>query len=217
MTAALGGSWSRFTHLPPQIQCLVHARLSSTASGTSYSFPKHQHPTPHEIFHLPRSASQVEIKKRYIELVRLHHPDSSSARDFSPEERHKRFQMVSSAYDALRIKPTVIHERDRTTWEEIARRKRAQGHYSRHSRRAEYEYAEWKNPHVDDRWFDRVILAFGFTALVAGLVPMLMYPRQRPDMLPNSAYHLSEARREALMKYNYDRARELESRRDNEK
>jgi hypothetical protein len=93
-----------------------------------------------------------------IELVKQNHPDSQLCRNLSPAERHRRFQMISSAYDTLRLKRDT-QERDRSTWEEIDRRKRA---YYRHSRRAEYEYTEWKNPRVDDRWTDRVILAFGF-------------------------------------------------------
>ncbi|KAJ7654621.1 hypothetical protein DFH06DRAFT_1202901 [Mycena polygramma] len=197
----------RFTHLPVHLQCLVQARLSySTASSGQYAFPRHPQPTPHEIFHLPRGTSQEDIKKRYIELVKQHHPDSQFSRALPPAERHRRFQMISSAYDTLRFKKVII-ERDRATWEEIARRKHA---YSRHSRRAEYEYAEWKNPRVDDRWTDRVILAFGFVALVSGLIPVVLYPRQPIDRLPSSAFHLSEARREARLKYE-DRLREFEA------
>ncbi|KAJ7498170.1 hypothetical protein B0H11DRAFT_1998959 [Mycena galericulata] len=199
---------ARISHLPPQIQYLVHARLSySTASSSNrYAFPTQPQPTPHEIFHLPRGASQADIKKRYIELVKIHHPDSQVGKDLSAAERHRRFQMVSAAYDTLRMKRVLTHERDRHAYEEIDRRKRAQ---YRHSRRAEYEYAEWKNPRVDDRWTDRVILAFGFVALVTGLIPVFLYPRPAVDRLPNSAFHLSEARREALLKYD-DRVREME-------
>ncbi|KAK7031751.1 J domain-containing protein [Favolaschia claudopus] len=201
----------RLTHLPLHVQCLVHARLSySTASASQFPFPRHTHPTPHEIFHLPRGASQADIKKRYIELVKINHPDSQLSKSVSPAERHRRFQMISSAYDSLRLKTssTSVPDRDRFTWEEINRRKRA---YSRHSRRAEYEYAEWRNPApVDDRWTDRVILAFGFLALVAGLIPVVMYPRQPIDRLPSSAFHLSEARREARLKYE-ERLREFEA------
>ncbi|KAJ7114034.1 hypothetical protein C8R44DRAFT_832993 [Mycena epipterygia] len=197
---------SRLTRLPPHLQYLVHARLSySTSSNSQYPFPTQTQPTPLEIFHLRRGASEAEIKRRYIELVKLHHPDSQYCRDLPASERHRRFQMISSAYDALRLK-RVIPERDRSTWEEIDRRKRTQ---YRHSRRAEYEYAEWKNPRTDDRWTDRVILAFGFVALVAGLIPVFMYPRQSMDRLPSSAFHLSEARREARLMHEA-RIRELE-------
>ncbi|KAJ6504506.1 hypothetical protein DFH09DRAFT_1201309 [Mycena vulgaris] len=182
---------ARLSHLPPHLQYFVHARLSY--STASYPFPPQSKPTPHEIFHIHRGASQADIKRRYIELVKLHHPDSQACRDLPAAERARRFQMISSAYDTLRLK-RIIPERDRSTWEEIERRKRA---YYRHSRRAEYEHAEWKTPRADDRWTDRVILAFGFVALAAGLVPVFLYPRQPIDRLPSSAFHLSEARRDA--------------------
>ncbi|KAJ7902470.1 hypothetical protein B0H13DRAFT_2195415 [Mycena leptocephala] len=200
-------SLARLSVLPPHLQYLVQARLSySTASSSQYTFPTRLEPTPHEIFHLQRGASQAEIKRRYIELVKQNHPDSQLCRNLSPAERHRRFQMISSAYDTLRLKRDT-QERDRSTWEEIDRRKRA---YYRHSRRAEYEYTEWKNPRVDDRWTDRVILAFGFVALVTGLIPVILYPRQPIDRLPSSAFHLSEARREARLKHE-DRLREFEA------
>ncbi|KAJ7231040.1 hypothetical protein B0H12DRAFT_218696 [Mycena haematopus] len=184
-------------------QCLN--RLYSTSS--QYAFPTHAQPTPHQIFHLSRGASQADIKRRYIELVKLHHPDSQSCRALPPSERHRRFQMISTAYDALRLKTDHL-DRDSTLWAEIERRKRAQqASYTRRSRRAEYEYAEWKNPGpVDARWTDRIILTFGFVALVAGLVPMVLYPRHPVDRLQ----YLSEARREARLKYE-ERLREFEA------
>ncbi|KAJ7780065.1 hypothetical protein DFH07DRAFT_793606 [Mycena maculata] len=202
----MAGKCSRLSHLPSHLQSLIRARLSySTASSSPYSFPSRPHPTPHEIFHLPRGASQADVRRRYLELVKLHHPDSQLARDLPAAERHRRFQMVSSAYDVLRLKRERAYpERDSTMWEEIDRRKRA--HY-RHSRRAEYERAEWKNPQMDDRWTDRVILAFGFVALVTGLIPVLMHPRPPLDR-STSAFHLAEARREARLMYD-DRVREL--------
>ncbi|KAF8211001.1 hypothetical protein K438DRAFT_1808613 [Mycena galopus ATCC 62051] len=179
----------RISHLPPHLQ----------SSGSQYAFPTKTQPTPHEIFHLPRGASQADIKRRYIEL---------SCRHVPPAERHRRFQMISSAYDTLRLKMDYP-DRDRTMWAEIERRKRAQSHY-RHSRRAEYEYAEWRNPTlVDARWTDRIILAFGFVALVAGLIPVVLYPRQ-PIGLQSTAFRLSEARQEARLKYE-DRLREFEA------
>ncbi|KAJ7230374.1 hypothetical protein GGX14DRAFT_410606 [Mycena pura] len=192
---------ARLSHLPHHLQYLIHARLAySTASHAQYPFPAKHHPTPQEIFHLSRGTSQEDIKRRYIELVRQHHPDSPSCRDLSPAERHRRFQMVSAAYDALRVKPRGVLERDRSTWEEIDRRKRAQQRY-RHSRRAEYAYAPWNNQPADDRWTDRVILTFGFVSLIAGVIPMFLYPRQGVQRLPGSAYHLEEARREARLTY----------------
>ncbi|KAJ7065458.1 hypothetical protein C8F01DRAFT_1125675 [Mycena amicta] len=202
---------ARFSHLPTHLKYFIHAY--STAS-TQYPFPTRPNPSPHDIFHIHRGASEADIKRRYIELVKLHHPDSPSCRDLPSDERHRRFQLVGAAYDALRGKPrTGFPERDRTTWEEIDRRKRAQARHrsahqhSRrgaeysyaHSRRAEYAYAEWNNRPMDDRWVDRVILTFGFVALIAGVLPYFLYPRNPIDRLPTSAYHLAEARREARL------------------
>ena len=63
---------TRLSLLPFHLQLLVHARLASTtastsdagSSSTSYPFPAHPNPTPHQIFHLPHSASQQEVKAR---------------------------------------------------------------------------------------------------------------------------------------------------------
>src|ERR1700691_6033709 len=50
--------------MPVQLQAVVQPRLASTASTAHYPYPSHRHPKPHEIFHLPLSASQAEIKSR---------------------------------------------------------------------------------------------------------------------------------------------------------
>ncbi|KIY51893.1 hypothetical protein FISHEDRAFT_20784, partial [Fistulina hepatica ATCC 64428] len=69
-----------------------------------YPFPSKAHPTPHEIFHLPATASQADIKARYFALVRIHHPDSVHGRNLTSAQRHERFQAVTKAYDILRGK-----------------------------------------------------------------------------------------------------------------
>ncbi|KAF9038666.1 hypothetical protein BJ165DRAFT_1499482 [Panaeolus papilionaceus] len=63
----------------------------------------HKQPTPHEIFHLRHSASPAEIKARYFELVRIHHPDSMHVRRsrLSPHDAHHRFRNIKAAYDFL--------------------------------------------------------------------------------------------------------------------
>ncbi|KAJ7173384.1 hypothetical protein C8R46DRAFT_1082637 [Mycena filopes] len=204
---------ARLSHLPPHCQLLVQAQLSySTASHGShtYAFPTQARPSPHEIFHLPRGASEEAIKRRYIELVKLHHPDAQSARDLSPAERHRRFQMVASAYETLHHKRDLPdRDRDYSTWAEIDRRKRAQ---YRHSRKAEYEHAEWGNPRLPKRPTDRVILTFGFVAFISGMTPMILYRRQQTierRTTSASAVDLSEARQVARLKYEV-RIREFE-------
>jgi len=51
----------------PQFSRLAR-RSASTANGSSnpYPYPSKLSPTPHEIFHLPPSASQKEVKSRCV-------------------------------------------------------------------------------------------------------------------------------------------------------
>ncbi|KAI0373447.1 hypothetical protein BV20DRAFT_937859 [Pilatotrama ljubarskyi] len=79
-----------------------HPRAASN-SANPYPFPANAHPTPHQIFHLPKSATKADVKARYYDLVRIYHPDSPSARTggISSETAHARFQAISSAYAVL--------------------------------------------------------------------------------------------------------------------
>ena len=57
-----------------QISCLRIATGSRSASSVNrstdpYPYPSNSNPTPHQIFHLPLSASQQEVKSRCV-----HHP-----------------------------------------------------------------------------------------------------------------------------------------------
>ncbi|KAL1707014.1 hypothetical protein EV121DRAFT_200152 [Schizophyllum commune] len=90
----------------------------------AYPFPTNPRPTPHQIFHLPVTATQKEIKARYYDLVRLHHPDSHNCRHMTPAERHRRFQAITNAYDILRGKKAPEGPFDPFA-AELARRKRA--------------------------------------------------------------------------------------------
>ncbi|KAI0923366.1 hypothetical protein AcW1_006350 [Taiwanofungus camphoratus] len=149
----------------PIRRVFAQTRRASSSSLHSFPFPTNAHPTPHQIFHLPIGASQRDIKARYYDLVRVHHPDSPFCRDLSHAERHARFQSLTAAYDALRgrnVDPIRA---------ELDRRRRAQEARHRHSRRAEFaggrfDYAhgprqqEW-SASPDDRWKDRFIIAAG--------------------------------------------------------
>ncbi|KAF8835742.1 hypothetical protein BDN67DRAFT_884411, partial [Paxillus ammoniavirescens] len=73
---------------------------SSTSS--KFPFPSGRNASPHQIFHLPKGASQEQIKARYYDLVKLYHPDSALARTISSEQRNVRFQAITTAYDILR-------------------------------------------------------------------------------------------------------------------
>jgi hypothetical protein len=103
-------------------------RCASTARSSTnpYPYPSNSSPTPHQIFHLPLSASQEEVKSRCVhrlidhssppaltlipnpldtadyELVRIYHPDSPIARVYPPEISEARFHAISTSYDVLR-------------------------------------------------------------------------------------------------------------------
>ncbi|KAI0923365.1 hypothetical protein AcW1_006350 [Taiwanofungus camphoratus] len=187
----------------PIRRVFAQTRRASSSSLHSFPFPTNAHPTPHQIFHLPIGASQRDIKARYYDLVRVHHPDSPFCRDLSHAERHARFQSLTAAYDALRgrnVDPIRA---------ELDRRRRAQEARHRHSRRAEFaggrfDYAhgprqqEW-SASPDDRWKDRFIIAAGLLSLGAGLAPALIWPSigvaDQRHLVASS--NLAQARQEA--------------------
>ncbi|KAI0737605.1 hypothetical protein C8Q80DRAFT_1061784, partial [Daedaleopsis nitida] len=77
-------------------------RAAST-SANPYPYPTTSHPSPHQIFHLPKNATRADVKARYFDLVRIYHPDSPLARagGVSTETAHARFQAIASAYAIL--------------------------------------------------------------------------------------------------------------------
>ncbi|KAJ2973527.1 hypothetical protein NUW54_g12049 [Trametes sanguinea] len=150
------------------------ARCASTSS-VSYPFPSHAHPTPHQIFHLSPGATQSQIKARYYELVRIHHPDSPFGRDLPPNVRHSRFQSITAAYDVLRGKKTASGAPMDIYRAELERRRRARAAYEASRRPMSSQPQEWTAT-ADDRWKDRIILFVGILALGAGLGPVLVWP-----------------------------------------
>ncbi|ESK94548.1 hypothetical protein Moror_8015 [Moniliophthora roreri MCA 2997] len=216
----------RWALLPTQLQQLTQIRLASTASSSTsnpFPFPEHPRPTPHEIFHLPYNASQEEIKLRYYDLVRAHHPDSSSCRLLDPQVRHARFQAITAAYDKLR--------RDRSAGfglggafdyeyaEEVARRKHMYyKHYHARKMREEqmapkYTYARYDwNSNPDDRWKDYAIIGFGVFAICIGVAPgLFLFPLHIHKRHEAAVFNLSQARSEAKL-VGEDRMREMKSR-----
>ncbi|KAF8810494.1 hypothetical protein BYT27DRAFT_6493138 [Phlegmacium glaucopus] len=154
-----------------------------------YPYPAHAKPTPHQIFHLGPGATQGEIKERYYDLVRAHHPDSSYARlsTNNSAEAHSRFRSIKAAYDFLRgrtlspdpnANPTPSPQNFDPYMHELARRRRAYN-ASRDSfgRTAwaegfgapQQERGEWN----ENGKKERLILLFGVAALVGGLFPCL--------------------------------------------
>ncbi|KAF8813939.1 DnaJ-domain-containing protein [Phlegmacium glaucopus] len=77
---------------------------SSSIQPNPFPYPLHRNPTPYQIFHLPSTATESDIKARYFELVRLYHPDKVVGTSASSDIAHTRFQAITAAYDVLRGK-----------------------------------------------------------------------------------------------------------------
>ncbi|TEB28856.1 hypothetical protein FA13DRAFT_1632780 [Coprinellus micaceus] len=175
-----------------------------------FPFPPHAHPTPHEIFHLPRAATQAQIKARYYQLVRYHHPDSQHCRRLPGEQAHARFQKIVAAYDYLRGATSSPHPGAKRYGfdsghshfdpylHELARRRRAQ--------RAAYANRHWsegfgarKEDDFDQNGSkERTILVFGVLALVIGLYPsFVLFPFHLQKNHKAAVVNLTQARNDA--------------------
>ncbi|CAG8676222.1 11031_t:CDS:1 [Funneliformis mosseae] len=75
-----------------------HERYYATTNDAQRDWTTILSPTPFDIFALPRTASEGEIKSRYYELVKTHHPDKCG--DNSPAAL-ERFRKVVKAYEIL--------------------------------------------------------------------------------------------------------------------
>ncbi|KAI0780291.1 hypothetical protein C8Q74DRAFT_1169424, partial [Fomes fomentarius] len=133
---------------------------SASTSANPYPFPANAHPTPHQIFHLPKSATRADVKARYYDLVRIYHPDSPVARagGVSAETAHARFQAISSAYASLSGKKLAA-TLDGTDPEGFGASTRSSYHdlstamwRARQRRRAELDVG------LDERWKERIMV-----------------------------------------------------------
>ncbi|KAJ7497192.1 hypothetical protein FB451DRAFT_1210442 [Mycena latifolia] len=124
---------------------IQHTRHVTTKSAP-FPFPTTPNPTPHQIFHLPRNASQSDVKERYFNLVRIYHPDKADP-SVPSEVAHARFQAIATAYNALRANPPSSGDKaTAATPTARAMYKRSRNLYS--------------GPQLaDDSWKDRVIVA----------------------------------------------------------
>ncbi|KAI0820253.1 hypothetical protein BC628DRAFT_1469754 [Trametes gibbosa] len=188
------------------------SRCVCTTSSANYPFPNHAHPTPHQIFHLSAGATQKEIKARYYELVRVHHPDSPLGRNISPSVRHSRFQSITAAYDILRGKRTGSGGSGDIYRAELERRRRARAAYEASRGQSYPRSPEW-SASADDRWKDRIILFVGILALGAGLGPALVWPGYSASYQAHvsAAKNLAQARQEAR-EYGEERRKEIRRR-----
>ncbi|KAF9554422.1 hypothetical protein CPC08DRAFT_644359 [Agrocybe pediades] len=159
---------------------------SSKPLKNPFPYPEHSRPTPYQIFHLASGATQAEIKARYYELVKTHHPDSHHAAHLDSEVAHARFRGIQAAYDFLRGKTVSPHLNARPApsnsngassfdpyLHEMARRRRA--YYSRHGDpfgEEEEEKVNWKDRFDgrtiwhEDGWRERLV--FGLGVVVSG-------------------------------------------------
>ncbi|KAF4599559.1 hypothetical protein EYR40_006653 [Pleurotus pulmonarius] len=161
------------------------ASTHSKAAGppNPFPFPKATRPTPYQIFHLPRNASQDDIKERYYELVRIYHPDTAIARyAVPPDLAHTRFQSITSAYEALRGKPVASGSHvDDGRWPT------ASAWRARQTKRRDI------HTEGDDRWKDWIIFG-GVSVTIAAFV-----------------FQMSLIRREAVRDLNMERSRRTRS------
>ncbi|EJU03494.1 hypothetical protein DACRYDRAFT_93836 [Dacryopinax primogenitus] len=165
-----------------------------TQTAPHLSYPSHAHPTPHEIFHLRRTASQDEIKERYYELVRVHHPDSPTCRHEPDDIRQERFKAITKAYDILKStrSPAYIEE---------VQRRQTQSKYPHQNptRRHQFAYGVPEERLMGVGSSDVAIIAA--MLVVLGSVALVYSPfsaRQRVDKYRASASHaLADARRES--------------------
>ncbi|KAI0318312.1 hypothetical protein OF83DRAFT_1057064 [Amylostereum chailletii] len=132
----------------------THTRRFASINTNPYPFPAHAQPTPHQLFHLPLSATQKEIKARYFDLVKLYHPDAPLSRTSPPDVAQARFHAISNAYDVLRgHRPNALVEGSSSDGAGSAARDfRSEIWRAKQARRADL------NVPFDDRWKDRVIL-----------------------------------------------------------
>ncbi|KAI6040271.1 hypothetical protein EDC04DRAFT_1528330 [Pisolithus marmoratus] len=156
-----------FMRSSPTFRCclsqtfLLRVRLSRSYvrdRSNPLPFPRQRNPQPHDIFHLPKSATQKEIKQRYYDLVRIYHPDSIIARRDPPEVSQERIQAINKAYDILRGKNLLQDELETTAME---RRMGPAWTRSRTSRRPYFDDVS-----ADDRWKERFIVMFAAFALI---------------------------------------------------
>ncbi|KAF9445701.1 hypothetical protein P691DRAFT_734540 [Macrolepiota fuliginosa MF-IS2] len=184
----------------------------SGLSTTRFPFPNHPRPTPHEIFHLPTNASPSDIKSRYYDLVRHHHPDSPHARTHTPcpAARHTRFQSILSAYNTLRFPPST--RRGPGTYyghgpgfdpymAELDRRRRT--FYTAERRKQAMENEERTREQGDGGGGvyglrEHMMLAFGVVALIGGLYPSIfVFPFALEKAHKDAAGNLMRARSDA--------------------
>jgi hypothetical protein len=136
------------------------ASSSATRPPPRLPWPERANPTPYEIFNLPRTATQTEIKSRYFQLVKQYHPDHA------PRAPVDCFRKVVEAYKIL-SQPSKRHEYDSQHPSPEQTRHRQAWSGSRLSRlktqqkgpppsgRWSYSHANRHRPYVNPDYLDR--------------------------------------------------------------
>ncbi|KAH8826816.1 hypothetical protein DL96DRAFT_1215385 [Flagelloscypha sp. PMI_526] len=193
-------------------RCPKLRRFSSTSSSkTQFPFPTNPRPSPHQIFHLKSTASPAEVKARYYDLVRVHHPDRPSTHHLDFAERQRRFQAIQSAYDVLRGKVSSTSHSDGggADWSayaaELARRR---AYADRNSRRpsSHHHHHDWGfqsqrdwTATASDQWKDRAIIYFAVACVMIGFLPSFFYgPKYVNERHKQAVRSLNVAREEAM-------------------
>jgi len=170
---------------------------------------------PYQIFHLPVGASQKQVKARYYELVRVHHPDSTQSRTSHIPKRiqDERFGTIKDAYDVLTGKnpghPSRWSSPDSgKDWEfrsELERRRHrrtswgpqahaySQSHYG-------HQYAPPNNGPMtpEDRRRDNILICVAFASAIISLLPAFIWsPVEYERRHEQASENLARARQEA--------------------
>ncbi|EJD41701.1 hypothetical protein AURDEDRAFT_153089 [Auricularia subglabra TFB-10046 SS5] len=168
--------------LPTQLLhlCYLFSTTSAAyaqAAPEAYPWPKGRRPSAHQIFHFGDGArpSQAEIKARYYELVRVHHPDTSA---LPAAQARARFQALADAYEHLRHPSRhrwddLVRQRPLTPAEEaeLARRRE----YHRAKRAADPSGGRDREPAPSPRpeivWGEGLVISLGTLLFLAFAFP----------------------------------------------
>ncbi|KAI0758535.1 hypothetical protein BC629DRAFT_1597966 [Irpex lacteus] len=216
-------------HIQTATARTIRARFLSSSPSTSspkYPFPTHPHPTPHQIFHLPPSASQRDIKHRCTLRTRKALPPRRTRPLhllFNPNpnsDRNAQFQAIKQAYDILRghsRSHAHLRQRPDDVWndrvyEELERRRRGAAGPGGPRRTASMDLnAESES----EKWKDQALIGVGVALLALALVQTTFFISSAPEQIENrhrtAASNLAEARREAR-EFGMERRREIRRR-----
>ncbi|GAA5975801.1 hypothetical protein JCM11641_005878 [Rhodosporidiobolus odoratus] len=91
------------------LRCPSPSQLTPSSSLRSFSSSRPAHAAPalsanvdhYQVLGLQRDATRKQIKDKFYELSRKHHPDAPSSSSETPEQRTARFQQLSQSYSVL--------------------------------------------------------------------------------------------------------------------